>query len=57
MQMVRKVGLLLIGAVVGAVTVLAVLSGLNHSTSAQAAGVSTLSVFAGLMSPNPQRKN
>jgi len=46
--MVRKVGLLLIGAVVGAVTVLAVLSGLNHSTSAQAAGVSTyrqLSIF------------
>ncbi len=46
--MVRKLGLLLIGAVIGGGAVLAVSNGLNHSTSAQAAGVSTykqLSIF------------
>ncbi len=46
--MVRKIGLLLIGAVIGGVSVLAVVGGLNQGTSAQAAGVSTyrqLSIF------------
>lgn len=46
--MVRKLGLLLIGAAIGAMSMLAVISGLNHSTSAQAAGISTyrqLSIF------------
>ena len=48
MEMVRKFGLLLVGAAIGALSVLAVLSGLNHGNSAQAAGVSTyrqLSIF------------
>lgn len=46
--MVRKLGLLVIGAVIGALAVLAVISGLNHSATAQAAGVGTyrqLSIF------------
>ena len=46
--MVRKLGLLLVGALIGGGVALAVSSGLNHSTSAQAAGVSTykqLSIF------------
>ncbi len=46
--MVRKIGLLLIGAVIGGLSVLAVIGGLNHGSSAQAAGVSTyrqLSIF------------
>ena len=46
--MVRKLGLLLMGAVIGAGTVFAINAGLNHSSTAQAAGVSTyrqLSIF------------
>jgi len=46
--MVRKIGLLLIGAVIGASAVLAVIIGVNHSATAQAAGVGTyrqLSIF------------
>lgn len=39
--MVRKFGLLLIGAAIGALSVLAVIGTLNQGTSAQAAGVST----------------
>ena len=46
--MVRKLGLLLIGAAFGALSVLTVISGLNHAATAQAAGVDTyrqLSIF------------
>ncbi len=46
--MVRKLGLMLMGAVIGAGSVLALNAGLNHSVSAQAAGVGTyrqLSIF------------
>ena len=46
--MVRKLGLLLVGAFIGGATVLAVVSGLNQSVTAQAAGISTykqLSIF------------
>lgn len=46
--MVRKFGFLMVGAMIGALTVLAVISGVNRDGSAQAAGVSTyrqLSIF------------
>ncbi len=46
--MVRKLGLLLIAAIIGASSVLAIIIRLNHSATAQAAGVSTyrqLSIF------------
>ncbi|MEM9277699.1 MAG: S41 family peptidase [Pseudomonadota bacterium] len=46
--MVRNIGLLLIGAAIGALSILAIVSGLNQSTTAQAAGVGTyrqLSIF------------
>ena len=46
--MVRKLGFLIVGILIGAFSVLTVLSGLNHSVTAQAAGVGTyrqLSIF------------
>ncbi|MEM7214687.1 MAG: S41 family peptidase [Pseudomonadota bacterium] len=46
--MIRNIGLLLIGAAVGALSILTIMSGLNHSATAQAAGVGTyrqLSIF------------
>ncbi len=46
--MVRKFGLLLAGAAIGATAVITVSNGLNHSSSAQAAGIGTyrqLSIF------------
>ena len=46
--MVRKFGLLFVGAILGAGAVIALSTGLNHSVSAQAAGISTyrqLSIF------------
>ena len=46
--MVRKFGLLLVGAAIGATAVMTVTSGFNHPSSAQAAGVGTyrqLSIF------------
>ena len=46
--MVRNIGLMLIGAAIGAFSILTITSGLNHASSAQAAGVNTyrqLSIF------------